>query len=117
MEPSDNEYYKIKNWVDAFMRIPFGRYKELDIKMDNGLDQCSGFMSQAIEKLDNCVYGLNDAKMQILPNDRTMDFESGALGTAIAVKGPPGTGKTSLIKDGISKILGREFVFSIRWCE
>ena len=35
----------------------------------------------------------------------------GALGTAIAVKGPPGTGKTSLIKDGISKILGREFAF------
>ena len=34
-----------------------------------------------------------------------------ALGTAIAVKGPPGTGKTSLIKEGISKILGRDFAF------
>jgi ATP-dependent Lon protease len=34
-----------------------------------------------------------------------------AMGTAIAIKGPPGTGKTTLVKDGISKILGREFVF------
>lgn len=111
MEPSDNEYYKIKNWVDAFMRIPFGRYKDLEVKMDNGLDQCSEFMSSAIDKLDNCVYGLNDAKMQILQMIGQWISNPSALGTAIAVKGPPGTGKTSLIKDGISKILGREFSF------
>jgi len=34
-----------------------------------------------------------------------------AMGTAIAIKGPMGTGKTTLVKDGISKILGREFAF------
>lgn len=111
MEPSDNEYYKIKNWVDTFMRIPFGRYKELDIKMDNGLDKCSEFMSKAIGGLDTCVYGLNDAKMQILQMIGQWISNPSAMGTAIAVQGPPGTGKTSLIKDGISKILGREFSF------
>ena len=25
MEPGSGEYYKIKNWVDTFMRIPFGK--------------------------------------------------------------------------------------------
>jgi ATP-dependent Lon protease len=34
-----------------------------------------------------------------------------AMGTAIAIKGPMGTGKTTLVKEGISKILGREFAF------
>ena len=34
-----------------------------------------------------------------------------AIGTAIAVKGPPGTGKTTLIKEGVSKILNRPFAF------
>jgi hypothetical protein len=29
LEPGDNEYYKIKNWVDTFMRIPFSNYKNL----------------------------------------------------------------------------------------
>ena len=34
-----------------------------------------------------------------------------AIGTAIAIKGPMGTGKTSLVKEGISKILNRPFSF------
>jgi ATP-dependent Lon protease len=34
-----------------------------------------------------------------------------AFGSAIAIKGPMGTGKTSLVKEGISKILEREFAF------
>jgi len=111
MEPSDSEYYKIKNWVDAFMKIPFGKYKELDIKMENGIEQCSEFMEKSMDILDKCVYGLNDAKMQILQMIGQWISNPSALGTAIAIKGPPGTGKTSLIKDGISKILGREFAF------
>jgi len=111
MEPSDSEYYKIKNWVDAFMKIPFGKYKELDIKMENGIEQCSEFMEKSMDILDKCVYGLNDAKMQILQMIGQWISNPSALGTAIAIKGPPGTGKTSLIKEGISKILGREFAF------
>ena len=34
-----------------------------------------------------------------------------AVGTAIAIKGPMGTGKTTLVKEGISKILQRPFAF------
>ena len=111
MEPSDNEYYKIKNWVDAFMRIPFGKYKELNIKMENGVEECSKFMETSMSTLDTCVFGLNDAKMQILQMIGQWISNPAAMGTAIAIKGPPGTGKTSLIKEGISKILGREFAF------
>ena len=111
MEPSDSEYYKIKHWVDAFMKIPFGKYKELDVKMDNGVEECTKFMDGAIATLDTCVYGLNDAKMQILQMIGQWISNPSALGTAIAIKGPPGTGKTSLIKEGISKILGRDFAF------
>ena len=34
-----------------------------------------------------------------------------AIGSAIAIKGPMGTGKTTLVKEGISQILGRDFAF------
>ena len=111
MEPGESEYYKLKNWVDSFMRIPFGKYKNITINIADGIDKCSDFVVNAKTQLDNCVYGLNDAKMQIMQMVGQWISNPSSLGTAIAVKGPPGTGKTSLIKDGVSKILGREFAF------
>ena len=111
MDTSDSEYFKIKNWVDTFMRIPFCKYKDLSVSIKDGIDVCHDFMKNAKTTLDNCVYGLDDAKLQILQMIGQWISNPNALGTAIAIKGPPGTGKTTLVKDGISKILGREFVF------
>jgi ATP-dependent Lon protease len=111
MDSCDPEYFKIKNWVDTFMRIPFCKYSNLTVSMADGLDKCHDFMSNAKNVLDKCVYGLDDAKLQILQMIGQWISNPDAMGTAIAIKGPPGTGKTTLVKDGISKILGREFVF------
>ncbi len=111
MEPGDNEYYKLKNWVDGFMKIPFGIYKNISVNINDGIDICSDFVIDAKKQLDNCVYGLDDAKMQIMQMIGQWISNPKSLGTAIAVKGAAGTGKTTLIKDGISKILGREFAF------
>lgn len=111
MEPGDPEYFKLKTWVDGFMRIPFSTYKNLNVSIKDGIDACSDFMENAKKTLDSCVYGLDDAKMQIMQMIGQWITNPDALGTAIAIKGPPGTGKTSLVKEGISKILGREFAF------
>ena len=111
MEPGDPEYYKIKNWVDTFMRIPFGIYRSLSVNITDGLDVCNDFMENAKSVLDNCAYGLDDAKLQIMQMMGQWISNPDAMGTAIAIKGPMGTGKTTLVKDGISKILGREFAF------
>lgn len=111
MEPGQGEYYKVKNWVDTFMQIPFNKYKELPITFDAGVEKCHDFMEGAKNTLDEAVYGMNDAKMQIMQLVGQWITNPKAVGTAIAVKGPMGTGKTTLIKEGISKILGRDFAF------
>jgi len=111
MDPSDNEYHKIKNWVDTFMKIPFGINKNLSVSMADGIDVCDSFLKNAKATLDECVFGLDDAKLQIMQMLGQWIANPSAMGSAIAIKGPMGTGKTTLVKEGISKILGREFAF------
>ncbi len=111
MEPGSGEFYKIKNWVDTFMRIPFGKHEGLPISIEDGVEKCHDFMENAQKTLDTAVYGLNDAKMQIMQMLGQLLTNPKAIGTAIAIHGPPGTGKTSLVKEGISKILNRPFAF------
>ena len=111
MDPGNGEYYKIKNWVDSFMRIPFGRFQTLPVSIQDGVEPCHEFMENAKNTLNQAVYGLNDAKMQIMQMLGQLVTNPTSVGTAIAIKGPPGTGKTSLVKEGISKILNRPFAF------
>ena len=112
MEPGGSEYFKMKNWVDTFMRIPFNQYKNLPISLEaDGVDKCHEFMENAKKTLDEAVYGLEDAKLQIMQMIGQWIVNPSAIGTAIAIKGPMGTGKTTLVKEGISKILGRDFAF------
>ena len=111
MEPGSGEFYKIKNWVDTFMRIPFNRSESLPVTIEDGVNKCHEFMESSQKILDSAVYGLNDAKMQIMQMLGQLITNPKAIGTAIAIHGPPGTGKTSLVKDGISKILNRPFSF------
>jgi ATP-dependent Lon protease len=111
MEPGSGEFYKIKNWVDAFMRIPFNSYRTLPVTITDGVDKCHEFMANAQKTLDDAVYGLDDAKMQIMQMLGQLVTNPQAIGTAIAIKGPMGTGKTSLVREGISKILDRPFAF------
>ena len=111
MEPGDSEYFKLKTWVDGFMRVPFGIYKSLSVNFNDGMDKCHDFLENAKATLDNCTYGLNDAKLQILQMVGQWIVNPSAVGSSIAIHGPPGTGKTTIVKDGISKILGREFAF------
>ena len=112
LEPGAGEFYKIKQWVDTFMQIPFGKYKNLPVTLkNNGPEECAEFMDNAKNILDSAVYGMNDVKLQIMQMVGQWITNPDAMGTAIAIKGPMGTGKTTLVKEGISKVLGRDFAF------
>lgn len=111
MDPYDGEYYKIKNWVDTFMKIPFGNYVSLPVTITDGPERCNEFMDNACQILDQSVYGLNDAKMQIMQLLGQLISNPTSVGTAIAIHGDKGVGKTSIVKEGISKILNRPFAF------
>ena len=58
MDPSANEYFKLKNWIDTFMRIPFDNYCDLNINITDGIDKCSLLIQNSIDILNSVVYGL-----------------------------------------------------------
>ena len=66
-------------------------------------------MNDSITLLNNTIYGMDDVKLQIMQLIGQWVANPNSMGSAIAIKGPPGTGKTTLVKDGISKILNRYF--------
>lgn len=109
--PGDSEYNKLKKWVDAFLQIPFGKHSDLSLSLTDGQSKCHDFMNNAKAILDDAVYGLDDAKLQIIQMLGQWISNPTAIGSALAIHGPMGTGKTTLVKEGISKILGREFIF------
>jgi ATP-dependent Lon protease len=109
--PGDGEYNKLKKWVDAFLQLPFGKHSQLNLSLLDGQDKCHEFMDNARNILDEAVYGLDDVKLQVIQMLGQWISNPNAVGSAVAIHGPMGTGKTTLVKEGISKILGREFIF------
>ena len=111
-EIAGGEMFKLKQWVDTFMQIPFGKYKKLPVSIEtDNHEKCSEFITEAKKKLDQAVYGMDDVKLQIMQMIGQWISNPSAIGSAIAIKGPMGTGKTTLVKEGISNVLGRDFAF------
>ena len=110
-DTSSTEYIKLKNWIEMFTKIPFNNYSKLPVTINDGFDKCKEFILESRRILDQSTYGLNDAKMQIMQFIAQIINNPNSNGIVIGIKGPMGTGKTTLVKDGISKILNRPFVF------
>lgn len=111
MEEEGGDTHKLRNWVDGFMRIPFGQFVPLPVKMDDGAAPCAKFLSETRESLDNAVYGMQPAKTQIMQLLAQWIANPGSVGNVIALKGPMGVGKTSFARNGVANVLKRPFEF------
>jgi len=110
MDPSTSEYFKQRNWLDKFCSMPFGQYKDLPVRLDDGTESCGLFMGKAKDCLDGAVYGQDEAKLQIMQFIASKIANPDARGTSLLLIGSAGIGKTSIIKS-IAKALEWPFQF------
>jgi len=102
---------KLRTWVDAVLSFPFGKYKGIDLKSINTPDNIQSFLSNLETIMDSAVWGHTDAKRQIIQMMGQQIRNPDAKGSVLGIWGPPGNGKTTLIKEGIAKAMGKPFVF------
>ena len=110
-EMDGSEGYKLKSWVESFLRIPFGKIVPLPVKLSDGVTPCAKFLSDTRSTLDQAVYGMPAAKAQIMQTLAQWISNPTSAGNVIALKGPMGVGKTSFAKHGVAKVLQRPFEF------
>jgi len=111
LDPSSSEYYKCSHWISGFTDLPLGTFKDLPVKLEDGAEKCGEFMEKVHKCMETAIYGHEEAKLQIMQFVSSWIANPKANGNVLSIHGPMGTGKTSLIKDGVAKALERPFHF------
>jgi len=111
IDPSTNEYYKCFHWVEGYSNMPLGLYRDLPVKLEDGADACAAFVTNVRNKMDSAIYGHDEAKLQILQFVSSWIANPKGAGNVLSIHGPMGVGKTTLVKEGVAKALGRPFHF------
>lgn len=104
------EKSKLSKWLDAFLRLPFGITRSLPVSHDSKRDEIRKFVVDTKRKLDDNIYGHADAKEQIIRTLAKWIGNPGSRGTIIGLQGPPGCGKTTLVRQCIAQSLGLPMV-------
>jgi len=111
MSNDSGESYKLKTWIDGFLRIPFGKTVPLPVKFEDGTSKCTDFIKEARKNMNKSVYSMVPAKTQILQIISQWIVNPDSVGNVIALQGPMGVGKTSFARNAIANVLQRPFEF------
>ena len=98
MPEFSHESYIITNYLDTVLKLPWDKRTNEEIKID-----------KATKILDKNHFGLTKVKERIIENLAVRNFNPKIKGQIICLVGPPGVGKTSIVKS-IASAIGRQFV-------
>ncbi|MGY3756391.1 endopeptidase La [Helcococcus kunzii] len=98
MASASPEVNVIKTYLDNVLDIPFGQYSDDEINIEK---------SRKI--LDKDHHGLKDVKERILEFLAVRKLNSNVKGSILCLVGPPGVGKTSIVKS-VAESMNREYI-------
>ena len=111
MESSDPEYHKLNKWISGLMEVPFDKYSTSNQPLQSNTSQIRTYLNNCKQILDKAIYGHNTAKNEIIQYLANKLSNPKSKGKVLAIQGPMGNGKTTLVKKGIAKSLNKPFGF------
>ena len=111
LSPMSSEFTKLSKYMRALDKIPFGNYSKLPVSKRSPPEKITDFMKNLYKNLSLMTYGQEEAKSNILEVVAKWISNPKGEGNVIGLCGPPGIGKTSLIKNGMATSLGMPFSF------
>lgn len=102
----DDEYYKLKKWIQYALALPFNRVKAYP-HLQKG-EQLTGLLQRMKTTLDQELYGMKKVKEQILLFLHNKLLYPEMKGCCLGLVGPPGVGKTTIARC-LAKILDFPF--------
>ena len=111
MEGSYSDKAKLKSWLENVIKLPFGKKTGKDFSELTDASEINTFIKETNRLMNEAVYGHDEAKKNIIQIMVQYITNPSSSGSCIGIWGPPGNGKTTLIKEGVTKAMGREFVF------
>ena len=98
MPPGSHEGTVVRTYLDKCLEIPFGKYTKDSINLD-----------KARRVLDKDHYGLDKVKTRIVESLAVLRRNPSFSGQIICLYGPPGVGKTSIVKS-LASAMNRQYV-------
>ena len=111
LDNDTSEYHKLDQWISELIKIPFNKYITLPVNYNSSKSDKQSFLINTNNILNEVVYGHKNAKQHILQVLCKWMTNEHSGGNVLAIQGPMGNGKTTLVKDGISKAINRPFAF------
>tara|TARA_B100001248_G_C27385398_1_gene459360 strand:- start:346 stop:2202 length:1857 start_codon:yes stop_codon:yes gene_type:complete len=111
LSEESGEFHKMKTWLETLLKVPFNTYTNLPVSMNNQPEDINKYLLKVYDNLNSAMYGQEQAKYQIIQYISQCISNPLSAGNVIGLCGPPGCGKTTLIKEGVSKAIERPFSF------
>lgn len=109
MDDNDDSRGNIEEWINILTSIPFGKIVEPKVSKMNPVSDIITHLKESQERLNRVVYGHDDTKAQILEYIANTITNPKVNGKCLAIQGPPGNGKTTIMRYGLADVLGRPF--------
>ncbi len=104
----NNDKQKQLEWIESVLRIPWNKYAKLPATKNNKKETIQTYFDYASNVLNDSVHGMDNVKEEMLNYiAQFISSDNNCMPRILGLLGSPGTGKTKIVRTGLSKALSR----------